>query len=107
MGLMTIRDYLKRRGNVFGLLLVTVAVALFVCVQFMPRNVTPFAPVLGLLILVASALPMLLLFRCPRCNVNLGSLASHFGPFSSLARKPVRYCPFCGADFEQQLGRKS
>ena len=105
---MTIRAYLKRRSTMFLSLVLLTAVAMMICGFLLTRRIIPPDTAwLVIALFAASLIPTLFFFRCPRCTANLGSLVAHFGPLAFMARKPVRFCPFCGVDVDHDLEPKT
>jgi hypothetical protein len=98
---MTIREYLKKRGDRFANAYVAAVLVLFVV-----SVLAPGSRLLGVLLIVGffaiTAAFAVVVWRtpCPRCARSLGNAASAANnPFS----KRGQYCPHCGVNVDEQM----
>jgi endogenous inhibitor of DNA gyrase (YacG/DUF329 family) len=98
---MTIREYLKRRGNRLTNWFMASLVTSVLCVVFARNNF----PLLYSSIVLMFGMMLVLIFGmsrtpCPRCGKRLGNTASAANnPFS----KRAQFCPHCGLSVDEPM----
>jgi len=90
------RQYRIVKGIIYGGLLTFGISALVLNIIGLPEGIWIVALVFFAIAWVASMTGYYLLFRCPACRGNLGTTVMAQIP----AKSAVRYCPYCGSDFD-------
>jgi hypothetical protein len=101
---MTISDYLKRRTRrlFFAMFAVWLCMPLtFAVLGAQSANYGFPWPILWFVAFGIAGL-MLARTKCPRCNGPLYGLAGNIA-FRVFRQKRVRFCPYCGVDFDEPM----
>ena len=100
---MTIRDQLVAKTRKVLLFASLFWLAFVATMLFTRATAQVFLAFGALLALAAGVLAVSLTLKCPKCGAKLGALMGHFGPLAFMAKDKVKYCPFCGADFNASV----
>ena len=98
---MTIREYLKRRGNRMVLVVLPGIIFWYLSAKFAPASF--WLNWLSLLVLFAGVVAVFVLMGrtpCPRCHRPLGKAA---GSAANLFWRFDVHCPHCGVSVDEQM----
>lgn len=97
----TVRDYIRRRVRLGLVTALAIGVIAANLVNAFARNVH----YQGLIVIAVLVIPFIAVYwtiRCPRCSTRLPrSVANRID--TTVLSKPLRHCPYCGVDLDEQM----